>query len=1108
MNKSKFLKKSLAMVLAIMMVVAMIPLSASAAAPAVSYVTVNGVKAEGSGQTFTANVSSAATDAVNIEIVLVDGAGMILYDGEEVEPANGVFPITVDMADLTDNTVTFSVFDSEGNNQKDYTVKLTVVAASNDTTLKTFKIDGQYGATVIDNAANTITLTVPYGYAGDKEPVMETTSDKANATFNGGTYLQIADDQTVTVEAESGATRTYTVIVKTAEGFTKFTVPTQIGETEIDEENKEITVNVPFGTEEDEDKEGYYSFIPTFTTGYASVKVTYDDPTTGDDDTNKTVVKSGETKVYVAEGDTSATFTLTYTGVGATEDWTINYAIPAADPVPAIKALSVGNFVATIDGQNISLELPKDVRATGTTMKIDVSTGTEVSVVGTTITNSTETELTSTAGWFKDGKNSFTLRVTAAGPNVDGDTETKDYYLTIKTAEAKPAQINTMVLEDKDGKQYEANINQSTGVISFTVPFAVKTATDLTDWKLFYSLSNGAVMTTTADISTTGSKLAGTESFIPAPGDDGAFDGKVKGANIVVETEDVSSKTYNVVIARSAASTAHSLTGFKLTSEDTIKDMLDTNTFKGSISSSAVNVTVPAKDYEAMAEGTAYALAEVSENAKLFYVDASGKLQTLTANPDEDTTTMIALPAIDSFNGEKDDDGKAKTLTLVVVSEGVDVVANSTEYDAVFKAQNGKYVSEYKLTAKKAAARNSVTIKTFELYNKATDVTVKGTVDLKNFAVNVTVPYGFANPAAGVDNEIYAIYTVAGGETVEYTTGTPLVGYVENEDGDMVGTPSEFTITAPADLKNNANVSIGGTPTTAFTVTSENGSNVQGYALNVKVDAAEQGADMTAVKINNVSGKPDANNKVNLTLPYGTEITSLIPTFTVSKNATVYAGKGTTTVVTADMAFNFTEGQYFTVVSEDKANTSTYYVTVDTADQFTDVDTDDWFYNDVMTAAGKGWITGTGNGNFSPANGMKRGDFALMITRVINADLSAYEGETAFPDIPADKYYAAAVAYCVDKGYLSGYEDGKFYGERTIDRNGMAKVICEVKGLDQVTSTANPFADDAKIPTWAKGYVYACAEAGIILGDTNNNFNGSKIAKRCEAAAVLVRAFA
>ena len=54
-----------------------------------------------------------------------------------------------------------------------------------------------------------------------------------------------------------------------------------------------------------------------------------------------------------------------------------------------------------------------------------------------------------------------------------------------------------------------------------------------------------------------------------------------------------------------------------------------------------------------------------------------------------------------------------------------------------------------------------------------------------------------------------------------------------------------------------------------------------------------------------------------------------------------------------------------------------------------------------------------------------------------------------------------------------------------------------------------PYADDDTIAEWAKGYVYGCQAAEIMMGNEEaNTFDARSNATRAEAAAVLVRAFA
>ena len=60
----------------------------------------------------------------------------------------------------------------------------------------------------------------------------------------------------------------------------------------------------------------------------------------------------------------------------------------------------------------------------------------------------------------------------------------------------------------------------------------------------------------------------------------------------------------------------------------------------------------------------------------------------------------------------------------------------------------------------------------------------------------------------------------------------------------------------------------------------------------------------------------------------------------------------------------------------------------------------------------------------------------------------------------------------------------------------MAKILCQAKQL-KVTIPEKTYADDAEIAQWAKGYVYACQEAGIMEG-SGDNFNPRDNATRAD----------
>ena len=391
----------------------------------------------------------------------------------------------------------------------------------------------------------------------------------------------------------------------------------------------------------------------------------------------------------------------------------------------------------------------------------------------------------------------------------------------------------------------------------------------------------------------------------------------------------------------------------------------------------------------------------------------------------------------------------------------------------------------------------------------------------------ITVPYYFTDENRNSHNDLYLDFTPEQGgqkvlasysgnnKTLElnpnaYKLNGSLdedksveVKYYANQDGAI--TPGWWVTTKTA----GASYEIG-----KLTVYAEDETKApKDYTVEVKVAEANEEAVLNSVTIAGSTARPDGTD-VTVTVPYGTEVTSLAPTFDVSENAYVIEGTedniGSTKddlkkIVQPGETYNWLTPRTFTVVAEDGHECETYTITVVVSDQFVDVTPDQWFYDEVMTAAGKGWVNGQGDGKFNPNGTMTRADFALIVARIMGYNEADYP-TTAFPDVDSDQYYSAAVAFCKAHNIIDGDDKGNFNPTDAITREQMAKILCQAKQL-KVTVPEKTFDDDAKIAEWAKGYVYACQEAGIMEGD-NGSFRPTDNATRAEGAAVLVRAFA
>lgn len=175
---------------------------------------------------------------------------------------------------------------------------------------------------------------------------------------------------------------------------------------------------------------------------------------------------------------------------------------------------------------------------------------------------------------------------------------------------------------------------------------------------------------------------------------------------------------------------------------------------------------------------------------------------------------------------------------------------------------------------------------------------------------------------------------------------------------------------------------------------------------------------------------------------------------------------------------------------------------------FFDVRDHNWFYTEVTEAVRLKLVQGTGKGMFLPDNKVLRGDFAVMLSKLLRADLSLY-GFSKYIDVPLDSYYSSAIAFVSAKEYINGYVDGKFRPQEKVSRAEMAVILCRALEAETVKETEikKLYADDAAINFWARGQIYAMQQAGIMVGDSQNRFNPKQIVTRCEATAVLLRVY-
>ncbi len=230
---------------------------------------------------------------------------------------------------------------------------------------------------------------------------------------------------------------------------------------------------------------------------------------------------------------------------------------------------------------------------------------------------------------------------------------------------------------------------------------------------------------------------------------------------------------------------------------------------------------------------------------------------------------------------------------------------------------------------------------------------------------------------------------------------------------------------------------------------------------------------------------------------------------------------GENTIAIDDLA-DYTAKDVYVLVKDNDGNVSkTLKLALAAGDppveipDFTDVNEDDWFYEDVIFAVQNGIFKGTSATAFSPKENITRGQFVTILGRYagIEDTPAGATVSTKFTDVKGGAYYASHVAWAVKEGIVFGISADKFAPEANISREDMATMIyrfAEAMDIDLPDGDVDPvtgelFADDDDIAAYAKAAVYSMKATEIIKGVGNNKFAPDEASERAEAAAIIHR---
>ena len=169
---------------------------------------------------------------------------------------------------------------------------------------------------------------------------------------------------------------------------------------------------------------------------------------------------------------------------------------------------------------------------------------------------------------------------------------------------------------------------------------------------------------------------------------------------------------------------------------------------------------------------------------------------------------------------------------------------------------------------------------------------------------------------------------------------------------------------------------------------------------------------------------------------------------------------------------------------------------------FSDIAPSDFCCDAVMWAVAKDITNGIGNYTFAPNQPCTRAQIVTFLWRA--AGSPAPKSASNFTDVPADAYYAKAVAWAVENGITGGTGDGKFSPDTTCTRAQAVTFLYRASGSPAVSGNA-AFTDVAADAYYAAAVTWA-EKNGITGGIGGGLFGSDQSCTRGQIVTFLYRA--
>ncbi|MFR3560108.1 MAG: IdeS/Mac family cysteine endopeptidase [Paraclostridium sordellii] len=162
-----------------------------------------------------------------------------------------------------------------------------------------------------------------------------------------------------------------------------------------------------------------------------------------------------------------------------------------------------------------------------------------------------------------------------------------------------------------------------------------------------------------------------------------------------------------------------------------------------------------------------------------------------------------------------------------------------------------------------------------------------------------------------------------------------------------------------------------------------------------------------------------------------------------------------------------------------------------------------WAKKEINQFISNGYVNGYEDKTFRPDNSITRAEFVKLVNKYFGFN---NKEAIKFSDININDWYYNDICIASKAGYINGYEDKTFKPDKTITREEVSKILITIKNKqDNIYDKLNKYPDKNKVSNWAKPYVEGAIEQGYLKGNDLGLLNPINNITRAESITILSR---